>query len=35
MPQRLKAALLNIKTEYILITLDDYFLTKQVENLKI
>lgn len=35
MPQRLKVALLNIKTEYILITLDDYFLTKQVENEKI
>ena len=31
-PQRMAAALPRIKTEYILITLDDYFPIKKIEN---
>ena len=35
MPQRLKYALYNIETEYVLLTLDDYFLIKEVDSKKI
>lgn len=34
-PLRIKAALENVKTPYVLVTLDDYFLIKPVENDKI
>lgn len=35
MPQRLKKMLNTISSEYVLITLDDYFITQNVDNLKI
>lgn len=35
MPQRIKSFLFNVKTEYVLITLDDYYVIKTVDSNKI
>lgn len=35
MPDRLRVFLQTVETEYILITLDDYYVTKKIENSKI
>ena len=35
MPQRLKAILNSVSTEYVFISLDDYFLTQKVDNQRI